>query len=208
MNITIKCPNCFQQVSNDNRFCIFCGYDLKDNKENESKPVDAILTEADKEIFEGHMYCPKGHNVSDPSLGFCPVCGSPLVGEPVSERAPEVTPANIDEPANMDQPSKPSTLKRVCRCGYVCDDPDLSFCPSCGLPFEAFPVEEEKQPDWKCACGTTNPFDMNFCVSCGRLRGWRPSEPERETETEKTFTPAGMKPPTDNDLTVKARYGN
>ena len=28
MNISVKCPNCYRQVSKENRYCTFCGYDL------------------------------------------------------------------------------------------------------------------------------------------------------------------------------------
>ena len=85
MKISVKCPNCFQEVPEGNRFCIHCGYDLSGDAADSSaaKASVPVPTEAGRgaaaAFFTGPRFCPKGHDVPDPSLGFCPVCGLPLV---------------------------------------------------------------------------------------------------------------------------------
>lgn len=207
MDITVKCPNCYQQVSREERYCIFCGYDLTKSKSDvhvsEAASVPADEPPAGATSYDGPRYCPNGHDVADPSLGFCMICGSPLVNTPSSGAAATEAPSSAATP--------PCAVRR-CSCGYECDDPDLSFCPSCGKPFdEEAPADggtSTGEGNWTCPCGQSNSGDMGFCIACGQPRGWRPSEPRVEPTPAKTYIPEGMKPPTDNDLEVKAKYGN
>lgn len=206
MDITIKCPNCYQQVSKDNKYCIFCGYDLSGASASPSTEIPPVAPDSPVVgtiVHEGPRYCPKGHDVPDPSLGFCSICGSPLVNEPSGGFTP------VEETAAYTPPPSPRHYSnRKCKCGYVCDDPDLSFCPSCGLPLDDSGVSDD--PGWICACGERNSSDMGFCVSCGKPKGWRPTEtkPEPSKPSEESFIPSGMKPPRDDDLDVKSKYGN
>ena len=225
MKITVKCPNCFQQVSNDNRFCVFCGYDL--SAATPAEPDTPSVTPApeppapDPAAYDGPRFCPRGHDVFDPSLGFCPTCGSPLVYEPAGA-SDDIGPAASSFPAEEPSPSytEPVALEkeparfasRKCKCGYVCDDPELNFCPSCGMPLDDSGSVDD--PGWVCVrCGARNESDLNFCCFCGKSRG--SGGPDLEPEPTKKPVPAprpepaipnGMKPPTDNDLNVKSTY--
>ena len=204
MDITIKCPNCYQQVSKGNHYCIFCGYDLTSGSPEDARSIPASDVYADSSpesiSYDGPRYCPRGHDVPDPSLGFCPTCGSPLVNEPSAgtskaKYTPDVTSAPVGHRIN-----------RTCKCGYICDDPNLSFCPACGFPFDSSSPSDN--PGWVCACGATNKSDMGFCVSCGNSRGWRPSEAKHTKSDSDTYIPSGMKPPKDDDLNIKSKYDN
>ena len=63
MKITVKCPNCFQQVSNDNRFCVFCGYDL--SAATPAEPDTPSVTPApeppapEPAVYDGPRFCPR-----------------------------------------------------------------------------------------------------------------------------------------------------
>ena len=206
MDITVKCPNCYQQVSKDNRYCIFCGYDLSGS--SDSSPSSPSSGESDPPIigtvvYDGPQYCPNGHDVTDPSLGFCSICGSLLVNEPSRGSTPAEGPV-VETPP----PPPRRYSSRKCKCGYVCDDPDLSFCPSCGLPLDDYGATDD--PGWLCICGERNSSDMGFCTKCGKPKGWMTPEPDPEPIKlpEKPFIPSGMNPPKDDDLEVKSRYGN
>ena len=214
MDITIKCPNCFQQVSRTNRFCTFCGYDITRISSEPATLVDSVIHGAPESIsapYDGPCYCPKGHDVPDPSLGFCPTCGSPLVNELSLDNGTSKGP---EEVILGDPPHAPVILSnRQCkRCGFLCEDSDLNFCPACGYPLDdtAFMKIES---DWTCACcGATNSSDMSFCTSCGRPRG-RMTEDEPEAKGDSSYSgtssiPEGMNPPTDKDLKPKAMFGN
>ena len=225
MEITVKCPNCYQQVPIGNAFCIHCGYSLNKASEPETPafvpdaPASAEEEAAEAPIpYDGPRFCPNGHDVPDPSLGFCMVCGSPLVDEPVSSgdgsgssgdadsartpKEPEPAPELPKEP----EPVRPRASIRTCsHCGYVCDDPDLSFCLNCGIPFE-----DAASPDpapapasgWTCECGHDNASDSAFCEKCGRPRDARTPEPAPGAmpASEETEIPEGMRPLTMQDL--------
>lgn len=198
MKITVKCPNCFKQVSKEDRYCVFCGYDLEGVA---PAAGGADAAEAEAYFYDGPRYCPNGHDVSDPSLGFCPTCGSPLVDEPSAGTAVRSAPSPSPAPS-------PRLVVRKCGCGYVCDDAELTFCPNCGMPFDdgAPSGGGPDRSDWICACGTSNPYDMDYCIGCSNPRGWRHSRKEVPVEEEKPFIPDGMEPPTDSDLEVKNKY--
>ena len=201
MDITIKCPNCYQQVSKDNRFCIFCGYDLEKASsavKGDSVSIGADTSGTDSPFYDGPRFCPKGHDVPDPSLGFCPTCGSPLVNEPSTKTT------STEEPTRRKSSSRP-VITRKCSCGYVCEDPDLNFCPSCGLPFDTSAATDGER--WTCTCGNTNSSEMEFCVECGKPKGWHPRK-EEGVAHEETHIPDGMEPPKETDLFVKSKYGN
>lgn len=201
MEITVKCPNCYQQVPIGNAFCIHCGYSLNKAAGPEAlafvpdAPASAGDAAAEATVpYDGPRFCPNGHDVPDPSLGFCMVCGSPLVDEPVPD------------PPREPEPVRPRASIRTCsHCGYVCDDPDLSFCLNCGIPFE-----DAASPDpapapasgWTCECGHYNASDSAFCEKCGRCRDARTPEPTPAPMPagDETEIPDGMRPLTMQDL--------
>ncbi len=221
----IKCSNCLRDVPDGNRFCIFCGCPLPGDAGTPAAPA-APAADAS---FAGPRFCPKGHDVPDPSLGFCPVCGSTLSdtpGEP-EPPVPEAPPVPDEPPVPeappfpappVPDPSLPPVIRKCSGCGYVCDDPALSYCPSCGIPFEkpdAAPAPVEGT--WTCAhCGAINRLDMNFCTSCGHAKVKKADDPVRPysfsdgatRRTDRVVIPDGMYLPTDDDLAVKNRYGN
>ena len=195
MKITRKCPNCFQEIPAEERFCAFCGYDFRGGDPAgapEAAAVPAAEEPAAAVPYDGPRYCPRGHDVPDPSLGFCPTCGAPLVNEP-AEAAPE--PYGTDPVPDIGMPEEaperaaetvfhaPAEPRTCPSCGYVCDDPEMGFCPSCGMPFGAAEepeyTEREREP----------------------VR-----EALREAYREAPRIPCGMKPPTERDLAVKATY--
>ena len=144
MNISVKCPNCYRQVSRENRYCTFCGYDLSGTAESDppaaGSSAETEPEDAGSSYYDGPRFCPNGHDVPDPSLGFCPVCGSPLVEDaPVSKVKLSKVPAVEVPPAPArPMPDPPRSMPpRRCRCGYVCDDPELDYCPECGLPLDS-----------------------------------------------------------------------
>ena len=89
MKITRKCPNCFQENSSEDLFCIFCGYDFRGTAPAgiPESGGTSIPDEPAAAAYDGPRYCPRGHDVPDPSLGFCPICGSPLTDRPADESA-------------------------------------------------------------------------------------------------------------------------
>ena len=100
--VTKKCPRCYQDIPAENRFCTQCGQDLSapaSGTEQQAVPAAyreqrwpaeaapaPAYTQAASAPVRQTGYCPNGHDVDDPSLGFCVICGSPLVDEPVSRR--------------------------------------------------------------------------------------------------------------------------
>ena len=141
----------------------------------------------------------------DPSLGFCPTCGSPLVNEPAESSSAGAAFAEEPEaPAAYAEPPRVASVRK-CSGGYLCDDPDLNFCPACGLPLDA--ASSAAEDGWTCVCGTVNAAGMNYCESCGKPRGWRP-EPKPVEPKEEIHIPSGMKPPAEGDLEIKSKYGN
>lgn len=206
MKITIKCPNCYQQLSSDNRFCLYCGYDLsKTSESSEEEPVlgDVESTKTDPAPYDGPCFCPKGHDVPDPSLGFCPICGSPLTYEDSAyeetgyEESPEIP--------EMPRREKPvHIVSRKCKCGYICDDPELSFCPACGIPLDS--ASHTEPYGWECVCGEMNPMDSDFCSSCGKPRESDEHKGESGGKSSEPPIPYGMKPPTESDLDIKGPY--
>lgn len=208
MDITVKCPNCFQQVSKENRFCIFCGYDLSRVSDTaastDTVPVIPEPPVTSSTPYDGPQYCPRGHDVPDPSLGFCSICGSPLVETPSPGESAIEEKGSTSKAAYV--PTSPRINRKCKECGYDCDDPDLIYCPSCGVPLDNEAIEGTPDPGWLCACGNTNPSEMGFCSSCGKPKGWRPTEHKTEPKHEPVHIPKGMKPPTDSDLAPKATY--
>lgn len=215
MIISVKCPNCYQQVSRGNRYCTFCGYDLSRTAEYDvptaGAPEAAEPKDADSAYDEGSTFCENGHEVSDPSLGFCPICGLPLSDVPAPKvRLPRI-PA-VEAPPAPSRPApapfRPMQVRKCSRCGYVCDDPGLDYCPECGLPLD-FPAAADDS-GWVCSCGEVNSSDTHFCSRCGKPKDEpvpRP-EPEPPAADRDVPVPAGMKPPVEADLKVKAKYGN
>ena len=209
MKITIQCPNCFEQVSRENRYCTFCGYDLtsagpsgEGGKSDPPGPGPA----PEPPPYDGPRYCPNGDEVENPSIGFCPVCGAPLVYEP-----PVIPPVDKKEPEIP--PDKPAPdFERICSiCGYVCTDPKLKFCIMCANPFEPVSTGGGKEkppekPEWVCFCGVRNSPGMDYCKECGKPKGWKPEKEPPVPPAPEPVVPNGMKPPTSFDLEPKATY--
>lgn len=90
MDITIRCPNCFQEISKEDSFCIYCGCDLDPSSAtHDITGSTAALSKEEKERtiddIEGMDYsegsirtCKNGHKIDDPYLDYCPECGLPL----------------------------------------------------------------------------------------------------------------------------------
>ena len=194
MDITVKCPICHNQVPKENRYCLICGHDFsKDATESTTEESTKTLTDSPAP-YDGPRYCPRGHDVPDPSLGFCPTCGSLLVNEPVGSYA------SVDPPD-----SNPPPAIRICsNCGYPCDDPDFRVCPQCGYAFDGTNSVDNgsaKPSEWKCAiCGTFNKPDTSFCIECGKVKGSIPVEEKGLGDSGDGHVPTGMRPPTDGDL--------
>ena len=209
MKITVKCPNCNQNVPHENRYCLFCGYDLSEKPgvpaEDLTEPVIPDPAEAEPAPYDGPRFCPRGHDVPDPSLGFCPVCGSPLTDAPSGPAEPEPEPGPEEVPVFPETRPAPAAIRTCGRCGYECDDPEMGFCPQCGMPFdEPAPAEE---PGWRCACGKENPPDLSFCLDCGKPKGWTPASGKPARHPADDSVPEGMKPPTKWDLDIKDTSG-
>lgn len=126
MEISIKCPNCNRQVPKDNDFCDFCGIKL-----NKSTAIETFSDSVRDSVFEDSMppvsskamFCPTCRKPVTLALGFCPECGTPLVDK--------LTDTDIPSVASFDAPSfSPSTCHK---CKITYDDPELVFCPECGL---------------------------------------------------------------------------
>lgn len=113
MASTKVCSNCGAKNQSSNRFCEDCGYDM--NKTT-SSPVPTTV-----------LYCPVGHTVSDPSLGFCDVCGEKLVSEkPLIEH----------EPVKSIPPVFESSGKKCPSCGAM-NPADGLFCEECAAELDA-----------------------------------------------------------------------
>ena len=222
MKITLQCPDCHQQVPEGNAFCIFCGCKLTPPEPEApaaETPASADAAWSAPAPYAGPCYCPNGHDVVDPSLGFCPVCGAPLVDEPpepdileeelLPVEKPRVKPVAETPEADPESPTPRPVAPRTCPNGHTYADPSLVYCPECGMPFGAF---EPEKPRWRCACGHENDMDLAFCTECGMPRDGkapgRRSAFGRHAEKPKGPThPAGMRAPTDDDLTVKHKFG-
>ncbi len=185
-----RCPNCLKPVFPEDKFCESCGYDLKESvsepepapkaepaPEPRPAPKAEPVPEPDpvpvREEPEPDIprYCPNGHNVTDPSYGFCLVCGESLVSAPEKAQKKELV------------------IRTCLNCGYTCEDPDLVYCPSCGIslkdairktvqvpekpPEVPQPPKPPKPPEpknWVCTCGMNNDSTDSFCIACGTAR--------------------------------------
>ena len=100
-DISFKCPKCFREIPRGNRFCIYCGSEI-------ATGVSSAVQEEAPRSFRQRFFgteepaqeapawqeeepvlvkaCPNGHDVPDPSLGFCLTCGAPLVDRPQYNR--------------------------------------------------------------------------------------------------------------------------
>ena len=216
MRITIKCPNCGEQIDQENVFCTVCGVRLSAvaDAAEPAETTASVLPAADDEIAQagGAMFCsmnPREHAITNPELGFCPVCGAPLVDRvPDAETAEPPMSAPLDVPGDSDEQDAPASpaKPRTCRNGHTYDDPFLTFCPECGMPLEEGVAEElPARPSWTCACGQVNAEEDRFCVNCRAERGGM-EKPQRKKKAEpgaKMVIPEGMYLPTDDDLRRK-----
>lgn len=189
MRYTVKCPNCGTENESGDIFCTGCGVKLSGSAVSD---VDVHKHESVKTEPAGKKYCslnPEEHIIDDPSLGFCPVCGSVLTDAPAVKK--------------KEIPSLPAA-KRYCKNGHCVMDPELVFCPECGLPLD----EETKESDttstidtWKCECGQVNLAIDRFCVSCCKERNM--AKRVRKPVVAEPVIPDGMYIPSDADLKRK-----
>lgn len=91
------CSNCGQPVNPGDAFCESCGMKL-------DATFGPDLTESSGPV----RLCGNGHEVSDPRLENCPICGLPL-----------------------DKGAGPIPGGWVCACGHE-NTPDADFCEVCG----------------------------------------------------------------------------
>ncbi len=216
----IQCPNCLSMVDSADAFCMLCGHSLAGvAAAAEAAPaVEPAFVPAEEPVFDPAaepapkvvlkkeeapaLYCPNGHAVTNPGLGFCDICGALLVTEVPAAPAEEPAPAVPDVPAVRFVSSK-------CRiCGTTIYDDTLEYCPNCGnllTPGSLVPL-----PTWTCrSCGAENDESNAFCLNCGQPRtAAAPHAAEPKKHAPPPPRPAGMKPPTDDDLMVKSRGGN
>ena len=222
-----------QQASIKDRFCVFCGFDLESRTEDgngaasAAQPGSVTIPEDESapEHYTGPRYCPNGHDVQHPWIGFCEYCGLPLVDTPQAAQPAPPEPGRGagqagSSPEHKKQPDTMGLVKdeapaiRKCSsCGFLCEDPLLACCPNCGMSLNEPEAAAEKT--WTCTCGTVNPMEMQFCSECGsqrnRLSVDRPAEPEpvappRETPTKPVVIPQGMRPLGETDLMPKPTH--
>ena len=129
MEITIKCPNCNEQVPHDSVYCEFCGIKLSGASTSSPDPINKTVE--DSAAYVGPKFCPNNHKVTNPALGFCPDCGMPLIDKPKPMIDSPVPPLTSIPPIVH------VTTPRICRNGHSYDDPALVFCPECGLRFDS-----------------------------------------------------------------------
>lgn len=195
MKMTIKCPNCNQEIDHNSSFCDYCGVSIcieADHGESEHMYPSP-------ELHGAAMCCPEGHPITNPSLGFCPVCGSVLASNldmAPGDPAPE-------EPVYI-APKSRHLFPRTCVNGHTYDDPELSFCPECGYAYDKSPAVTA---GWTCHCGQVNGSDSSFCEGCGQPQGTTisPRRKRSESHIEKPVIriPNGLVPPTSEDLKPK-----
>lgn len=99
--------------------------------------------------------CPNCAQPNDDDSDFCIYCGT---------RLPVASP----------------TIGNIRRCGngHEIDDPELNYCPICGLPLDSVLVVTSAKSSilWTClACGISNPDDKAYCGNCGKPKGFRPT---------------------------------
>lgn len=133
MQAMIKCPVCNKLVPEENEYCVYCGVRMK------AEPEPATPAKPAPDACAGPKYCPNGHTVSNPGLGFCSVCGKLLVDKPVPVPKAETVPHSFIDPA-------PSPVRRCCRNGHSFDDPELQYCPECAQPLMDAPAVREVVP--------------------------------------------------------------
>ena len=136
MDNTIECPNCYKLVSKDYRYCIFCGHDLTNASDTSSSmisSVESVTSIIGSVAFDRSCCCPNGHEEPDPSLGFCSICGSPLV----TNHSGRNSFASVEVPVTEEKLNKQPEKGRICKCGHRVDDTTLSYCPVCGLPLSS-----------------------------------------------------------------------
>lgn len=128
MASTKICPNCGAKNPSANRFCEDCGCDM--NKVA-SSPAPKVT-----------LFCPLGHTVSNPELGFCGVCGEKLTPEmpvpPAEDTAPVSNPF-IELPVVPPTPLDPPAGKKCPSCGAM-NPEDNIFCQECAANLTAAPT--------------------------------------------------------------------
>lgn len=90
----------------------------------------------------------------------------------------------LNKAASWGKPKEPVSVKKYCPNGHGFDDPELVFCPVCGLPFDEA-VRRKRTPEHE-SLPEPEP-----------IRG-------RHVRTEPSY-PEGMHAPTNNDLLCKRK---
>ena len=130
------------------------------------------------------VICPNCRQPVADGDAFCAMCG---VAVP-SGAAPFVPAAS------------PTPVRKVCANGHSWNDPDLLYCPDCGLELTA----AYTSATWKCShCGVENEGEGPICMFCGKNR-YTPviTTPKERPKAEETY-PAGLRSATQADLARK-----
>lgn len=131
------------------------------------------------------LKCPNCMQTVTDDSEFCIFCGTKL---PSSGAAASVVSSGTV-----------GGISKKCKNGHEFEDPDLLFCPICGLPFDESVSSTPTGHTWKCSCGHINPEDNNFCESCSRAKE-RKVRVAPDRKAEPTFIPEGMFIPSEGDL--------
>ncbi len=111
------CPVCNSTVSEQDRFCLFCGTEFA-----------AEPTSAPTEVLDARL-CPNCSSKAEGDGEFCVFCGASLL------------------PGSVSSPSPAAFEESLSVCAYCAAprDPNSAFCLNCGASFEtlAVPTEEE-----------------------------------------------------------------
>ncbi len=128
------------------------------------------------------IVCPNCRQPVEDGNTFCPMCG-------------------VSIPADAAPYVPPRTVRKKCANGHVWTDPDLTYCPDCGLEL----TESAELPTWACPhCGAGNTGDGPICIFCGknRFEAARPVPPPMPRMSSDTL-PSGLRPAITADLAKK-----
>ena len=114
MSSMVQCPNCKQMVTKDCDFCIFCGARIP--------AADSSAPDEPAHGGDAVKRCRNGHEFTDDSLVYCPICGLPFTSSAAAG----------------------SGSGWKCSCGH--DNPaDNAFCELCGRPKDAKPARRSAE---------------------------------------------------------------
>lgn len=134
----VECPHCHAQVSQGQRFCGSCGFDMRKSLHDENeKNKQARIKKCSKcgATINGSKFCPECGKKIDP----CPECGSdmpegaavcPGCGYELPKKCPKCG-ATVSKGAKFCPECGEAIVKRCPKCGLAIDG-DPKFCPDCG----------------------------------------------------------------------------